>query len=1266
MSNLPPDMSENDQKFDLEFANKMQNMAADPLRSVFVSANAGSGKTRVLVSRVSRILLEGAAPEKILCLTYTKAAAAEMQERLFETLGKWSIMSDQELSHALDRMHNQSEGTTIRPQSDLKTARLLFARALETPGGLKVQTIHAFCEKILKRFPLEAGILPSSDALDDADKRDIEAHIIRCVEAEISEDIVAGRDTALARALPILAAVKSDQDLDKLYRWIIDNCYRVSHWDELGGMKTAALQLNIPNNANSTEYKQKAWDETPIADIAQAAKDMMTTGVERNITKAKIIMDAILLGKTNSAYAFDHYTSLFLTKEDKINAWKVSKAVGPLGQGLFGHKEEPDGTERVRVLAALAELSSVICFEQTQALYDLSMTVVARYRQEKKKRRVIDFNDQIHLARQLLCDTEARDWVRYKLDGGVSHILVDEAQDTSDRQWEIVDALSDPFFQPSPDHDPRKPRTLFAVGDEKQSIYSFQGARPELFLQKIHSLNEKSVDPERPSSSSVPQVQMKMSFRSSPQILNLVDQVFYEDRAIMESFDINAMPAGSDLGQHTAFRRDQGLVEFWPASKTVKVAESEKPWEPSPVDAADGSSSREQLAQEIAKQIRDWLDRGEMIFDRNLADKAGSPYRPMQAGDILILVKTRSSFYKALIRNLKSHNVPLAGADRLSLREALCIRDLISLAKFVLLPADDLSLGEVLKSPIFGWSEDALFALSRYRNQFNTTTLWGALRKAADLPSSETPASLSKVTASTLNDLLWIKSQARRHAPYEFFARVLAYVPSQEGGHYSMLQRFYNRMGTEITDHMEAFLAQALAHQRYGAPSLRQFIGGLERDESDIKRDMDGVFDAVRVMTVHGAKGLEAPVVILPDTTTLKTSFKDAVVPIFTSTSEASNLDNQENVPDKVLAKTQFGGYLFKPVGVNAPAVIEAAKQRKTALDSQESLRLLYVALTRAESRLLICGFESRDTVAADSWHDRLGRALGGMEASSIETPFGDGMMYGRYVADIEQADIKEQTIVGGTVDNSSKHDLPSWARQIYQPQLEHQTGLQYYSPSHLVLEGERPNSVAVVRSPLERAADQDGQGATGRDGRFARGNHIHKLLQVLPDLPLDLRPKWAQQYLKSQDAQGGEQHSEMIETVFAVLEHKDFAPFFAASDNGSTVGQAEISVAGRVAGLPSHIGFSGQIDRLCIVDGVVWILDYKSNRPPPKTAQDLPLVYVRQMAAYRALAREIFKDKPIRTAILWTDGPRLMPLDDKVLDAVQWAEVFQNRSDRY
>ena len=1131
---------------------RAQGQAADPSSTRLASANAGSGKTRVLVNRVSRILLGGAAPETILCLTYTKAAASEMQSRLFETLGGWSILDDDPLREELDKLVG-----TNKHDLSLKKARQLFAKALETPEGLKVQTIHAFCERILSRFPIEAGILPGFEPLDEA-----ETTLIRDkVRTALYKSAANNDDESLAEALRILTRVKADMTLEGLFKWMSHSVDKIDRWEKGGGVSDLADELGVAHDAKLEDLeviKTQAWAAAPKADLKIAALELTSSTNAKEKTRGQYILDA--LAETNPEAAFELYAKGVFKENLTPFGQLGSNNSGPHAQALFGAWNKIDTPEVARMAAIGQKINGIMCLSMTRAVYTLSLFYVSEFKRVKNERRGLDFNDQVLLVRNLLNRSEVSDWVRYKLDGGIEHILLDEAQDTAPAQWDIIDALASEFDQEQ--RDTPQSRTLFAVGDEKQSIYSFQGAEPEQFLKKIQKYTggESALSP-----------RMRMSFRSAPEILRFVDQVFVDDKAIQRMFDAQDYPPASDLVRHTAHRGDSGQVDLWPAVNKPEAEDDKAPWDTTPVDALTKGDAREQLALEIAVQIDQWIKNKEPIYDRKLGHT-----RAVDAGDILILVRQRNDFFDAVIRNLKGCGVAVAGADRLKLKDSIAVKDLLSLAKFTLLKKDDLSLAEVLKSPLFNYSVENLFDVATGRK----VSLWDAVKTCR--PD----------TAETLNDVL---AHSRRYAPYEFFTRVLDMLGASGK---SMIWQIYKRLGLESKDAIEAFLARALAHQRLGSPSLAHFVRSFSEDDQELKREMDSGSGEVRVMTVHGSKGLESPIVFLPDTTQLPTK-SGPVIPV-------------EN------------GFAIPTDSKKIPAVLMPFKEAMKAKREQEYLRLLYVAMTRAESRLVICGYKhgrGQGSISKKSWYEDMQQAFKGLETQKLETPFGEGLSYGSGAAPVNKTIIESAKV---------EADLPPW---VITPAAPAKKARRHVTPSHLL--APPPHRDMPVRSPLTQASET----------RFMRGNLIHKLLEILPEFESDKRVSIAEKMLSTYKALEAEQKDQIISEVFAVLNAPEFAEIFA---KGS---RAEISLAGSAKGLPRDLYLNAQIDRISVTDDKVFIVDYKSNRPPPLTQDGVADIYWGQMAAYRELAREIYPGREIVCALLWTDGPHLMTLDDKRLD---------------
>jgi len=1144
------------ERLDITAANAAQVKAANPDGSFLASANAGSGKTKVLVDRVTRLLLGGTPPDKILCLTYTKAAANEMQNRLFETLGEWSVMPGHELNAKLNKL---LDGNKQRDAEGLRNARRLFAKALETPEGLKVQTIHAFCERILGRFPIEASIQPGFEPLDDQQAKDLKKRI----ELDIYREAFAYPEGGLADAVRTLASERADQTVEKLMGWASGHVSAIKTWQG-GGLSALKDHLGLGNDTSIESIKALQWAAGKDA-LDTAVKGLGQSTNDKDIAKAKILRDVLEID--DPVKAFDAYWDLLTTGAGTVRASYTTTKAPEFVQAFFGRQKGEQGTEIARLKTIQGALQKAKIFNLTQAIFHMSGRYVELYEREKRKLRALDFNDQITLVKSLLEDSEHAAWVLYKLDYGVHHILVDEAQDTAPPQWSIIDAIRSGFDVKDPNEILQEVKTFFAVGDEKQSIYSFQGARPEQFMKRIRDARSNDAD----------SVRMEMSFRSAPEILRVVDAVFRDNEGQSRMFDPDILATLKDDVQHYAHRRDSGLVELWPLVPKPEVKSDREAWNTEPVDTLSKSSSREQLAEAIAAQIKTWLDKGEPIYDRKKQST-----RPMRADDILILVRSRSDFFDGVIRNLKAKDIPVAGADRLVISEALVVQDMLALTRFVLLPGDDLSLAEVLKGPLFNFTEDDVFNLCHKRDG---ESVWSRLQSATDAKSVDAAERLGRIIG-----------YSRQYAPFEFYRRVLDMLDAEGESH---LKSVYRRLSLEAQDALEAFLNKALAHQRQGAPSLQHFLAMMMTDKQDIKREMDTAQGEVRVMTVHGAKGLEAPVVILPDTTQTPISRNS----------------------EQLLPSEQ--GLVYLPKKNDVPAELKAAWDAEEQRKMQEFMRLLYVAMTRAESRLLICGYwfgNSKTGLQPHCWYQELSEAF---EKISCETrphhqpEWGEVKIYGGPPKDYQgvDSDLQDDTV-----------KIPSWAREKVSRETSKK---RKFTPSNL-LSGESYKAVPV-RSPLSQSVD-----------RFRRGNLTHKLLEILPEVLPDKRREAASKFLAQHRDISDAMRSSVEDEVMAVLEHPDYAAFFGSGS------QAEVNLAGQ----GEHMRLNAQIDRLAVTEDMVYIIDYKSNRPPPEQVKDVPEIYWGQMAAYREMIRLTHPDKAIVCALLWTDGPSLMILPDSGLDS--------------
>ena len=1144
-----------------------QILAADPAGSAFVSANAGSGKTKTLVDRVARLLLRGARPEAILCVTYTKAAAAEMQRRLFQQLGDWSMLDDGALSKRLSDIGEDGRA--------LSRARTLFARALEAPGGLKIETLHAFCEKLLRRFPLEAGVSPSFTVMDDAAAADVAADA-RDTLARLS---MAGQ-AEVAAAYAAMATALDFQAFESMFQTFQDQREAIGRYlariGGLGGLAddvaracglSGAMSAEALETAAAAEIEPALWRAGAAALATSGARDQ----------KCAAQMAAVAEAASRGAAAFADVLAVFCTDKGAPAKWVETAAAlkrdPVLHQRLLA--------ERDRLLDAAEQIKAARVAEATVHALTLAGVYVEAFETAKRRRGLLDFTDLVARAQGLLQDREDAAWVLYKLDGGVDHVLLDEAQDTAPEQWDILRALTGEFFVG--DGVERAPRTVFIVGDEKQSIYSFQGAIPERLAEEA-ARYAALADGAGHRFAHVP---LLASWRSTPQVLGFVDAVFEPDahRVALQprspGVDISA-----ELVRHIANRTaDQGTIDLWELEREAPT-DDRRAWD-EPLDAEASSGAYRRLAERIAEEIARLVGRGEQVHDKDL-----ERHRPAEYGDVLILVRKRKALFAELLRACKHRGVPVAGADRLSLSEHPVFEDLLALTRVALYPHDDLSLAAVLRSPLCEVDEQGLYAPARGADGQGRggATLWGELRRRA---------AVEEPWRAALELVDWARSQSAE-PPFSLYSRLFSRL--DRAGR-SMRQRFVTRLGAEAGDAMDEVLAQALAAEGRGVRDLERFADHVSRLEITVKREMDAPREAgqggeVRIMTAHSAKGLEAPVVFLPETVS-------------------------GGAPrGSPLLATPEGGFLWcasKTSDCAASTRVRTLREQRTA---QEDLRLLYVALTRARDRVVIAGrINARaDVDKLKGWwapmRDAFEHPALAPEVRDLEIA---GRRVRRYGPD-PVVSLHPSTFVAPHV------DPPAWLGRFAPPEGESGSA----SPS-AAMEGVH----GPAPSPLSQRFGL---------GRFRRGELIHRLLQLLPDLDPTRWDDAARRLLdKERDLDAG-QRAEMADAALGVLREPRFAEVFGPGS------RAEASVAGTSPELPPGYAVSGRVDRLSVTADRVLVADFKTNRPSPDRIEDADPAYIAQIAIYAAVLRAVFPGRLVEAALVWTDGPKLTPVPENLM----------------
>lgn len=1121
-----------------------QRRAAEPGVSAWVSANAGSGKTKVLSDRVLRLLLAGVAPARILCLTFTRAAAANMAMRVFDRLGEWVTLDDAALSDKLFAL----EGG--RPDAArLALARRLFARAVETPGGLKIGTIHAFCERLLHIAPFEARTPARFSMLDD-----MQAGAL--FDEALAEAFArSAHDERLRAAFDALdAAIAGGDGRDRLLRAALRR-RAILRDDEAFEEAIEALRaaLALGEDEDGESLRAAILDGgIPVAEWADIVATLQT-GKKTDVDRAACFVEAAAARNPEARYRA--YRSVFFKPDGDPYASLATKSVPEaLKERLLA--------EQARIMALDERIAAVEAFTRTRALFVVARDLFRRIEERKARLGLLDFDDLIERTLELL-RSPAGAWVLYKLDRGVDHVLVDEAQDTNPEQWEILREITGDFFAGEGQAAGRT-RTVFAVGDEKQSIYSFQGAEPRKFSESRRHWERLAGQ----VAAAFETISLTVSFRSAPGVLAAVDQVF-SDPGLFRGLSFEDGATGT--AHQSAWPDIPSAVELWPFEPEADEEEADA-WT-HPVDEPEGRAPAVRLARKVAQAVRTWTTTG---------DALGRVWRP---GDVLILLRGRNAAFFATIRALKDAGVPVAGADRLDIADHIAVQDLVAAGRAALLPDDDLTLAAALKSPLVGFDDDDLVRVAAGRGA--DVSLVEAMRVAAE--AGDVAAIRGCAALDSWRDL------ARSRGPFRFYAEMLGPL----GGR----RRLVARLGAEAGDAIDAFLAEALTSEHPTTPSLAQFLAGFAGSEREIKRDLEAGGEDVRVMTIHGAKGLEAPVVVLVD-------------PAYA-------------IPDGSPGLFDVGA----PAPVWSPSAkadcraAALAREESRARQEEERNRLLYVALTRAADHLVIAPFARKGAkeFGKESWGARIEAALsgGGLGLAPVSLPYGDAMLW-------RDPDAPARPRAMKAPPPASAWEVPAWLDRPAAPEPEPAPPIR---PSSALTAADQP------RRPRERPFD-----AIAR----LRGVLVHALLERLPGVARDRRRAAAEAFVAARAGGLSQQMRErIVADALAVIDDPRLAALFSP---GSL---AEAPVAGEVAlgEAGARAPVAGQIDRLAVTEEAVFFADFKTGARPPADGAPRP-GQLTQMALYGALLSAIYPGRAVRGYLVWTAGPLVTEIPQAALEA--------------
>ncbi|ODT75111.1 MAG: double-strand break repair helicase AddA [Pelagibacterium sp. SCN 64-44] len=1129
-----------------------QARAADPAWSIWVSANAGSGKTHVLTRRVLRLLLAGVAPESILCLTYTKAAAAEMRRRVARELAEWAVMDEDALEDALSKIEGPAPRRELRER-----ARTLFARALETPGGLRILTIHAFCEAVLHRFPLEAGV-PYDFAVIEDDER--------------AAMLLAARESVLAEGIGLEGAVETlfETLSDEQIRGAIDAAME-------DGRKLKSV-LADPDSAKANLEKL----------VGLGGRDAGTIAAE---LEAESLLTPALMGEMVSLFGGDAGKTRGARFVDMLARCLPGPVSAAQLRGLFltdkgprasllnaaQQKQRPDLLpllldEQERVARLDAELSAAELVARSHAVLDIVAAIARRYEASKRARSKLDFDDLIERLADLFTRSAAGEWVRYKLDAGIDHILVDESQDTNLAQWRVVEAITAEYFTGA--GAVARPRSLFAVGDQKQSIYSFQGAQPELFGSTGRDYANKSAAAEKPFS----RVPLHTSFRTLPEILKAVDLV--ASNPAIQAALLEAEPVHHD----TARTMTGGSVTLWPPLQQPAGAPLDGSWPTTALETE--KTAPRQVAERIAAEIGAWIGSRRPLTGRG---------RAVSADDVLILVQSRGPLFNEIIRALRLAGLPTPGADRLGVTSHIAVMDMLALCDVLLNPADDLQLAALLRSPLFDIDEDDLLALAQPRGKGET--LWQALAHCE----------VASCVAAHERLARW-RGELDFERPYEFFAQVLY----AEGG----LKRFHARLGMEVDDVLAELLALALDHEQTSQPSLQGFLVAMRQRQGSIKRDLPESGGGVRVMTVHGAKGLEAPIVILADAAT-KPRPQMVGKPVYVL----------PDAPGPLLVHASGqAGHLEPTLPI---------KQRIDDNIFAEYWRRLYVGMTRAEDELYVTGALTPGAEAqkqlSGTWYEAIetalrphGESLTGTEGQEV------ALVYPRERAAPSPLVGEAQSAVTALAPLELA-PVPAPARQpIVTPSSVHR--------------GAAP--LAALDSLTEQVRDAD---SARREGIA-----LHALLQHLGGVEPSLRAEVGRKALVSLLPEAPASHDRLHAKALSILQRPELAGLFGPNSRPEVPFLLDARRDGE------DIRLAGRMDRLVIDDSGVVVVDYKSDMSVPARPEDVTGNYLTQLGLYALVASQLFPGQDVRAAILWTELESLMFLPPDLLAAARQGFILR------
>lgn len=1102
----------------------LQQQASNPRTSVWVNASAGSGKTKVLTDRILRLLLEGTLPSQITCLTFTRTAAAEMRERLNKRLENWILFSEEELREDLFDLTGMPPCT-----EQLKEARLLYGKVCDSQPELALQTFHSFCQSILQRFPIETSLSPNFSLADEAAQhrilKDLKQKILENPSFKLTHPRLHDGLETLAGFMPESMFINIlDEVIAKRFKFRTlfenHNSFESCLEDQKRFILNNELRFDSFEASHQTIYFSKK-----IIEISSALYPFIQQLESGNVTEQSIAdylkyVQALESGSTKQSEdtAWIQVKTVFLTKAGTIRSRLISKKleqqVASLGPILDSF---------ITQLTKLVELEKILLtWLCTEATLKVAYEFYILYEESKAQLGLIDFDDVIFKVENLLQDPELSASVLFFLDKKIDHILMDEAQDTTPSQWKIIELIVQELLVV---HDQK---TFFVVGDPKQSIYSFQGADHNLFVT-MHDYFKKFFE-----KAHLPWLSINMitSYRSTSTVLATVDRV------------CNTLPFLHKLQneeiKHLPFRKTtEGRVHFWPLIKRKEQQEK--------IGAFSNATDvlQKELAEMLANHIETWC------LSQPVLPSTGLPVEPK---DIMILVRRRSNLITYLTKALKKRKIPVNGQDRLQLWENLAIQDLYAIGCWVVRPFDDFALACVLKSPLIRIEEKELLVL---RASSHEKTLWDTIcTRRATYPKE----------FSLLEELL---NEAEKKSPHDFYVYLLEYYG---------LESWYTSQITPATSmYINLFLEQTLepAYEQPGLESLDVFLSDIYQNKDRSYPRPNAQDNSVKIMTIHGAKGRQAPIVILPDITQ---------TPI-----TRDNIHWFNSQPYLYLAVT--------PPNISLPSYLKSYLMKEEQHKINEYMRLLYVAMTRAEDHLFFSGYEPHNNNDL-SWHNFV--------KPHVETNLNCPL----------------------TSKENKKCRKVSQSKKIQKYSKKAQWGLdcvrkEYTQPA--------PQEETLAFMPITSATKQYAESKESilptnylkfNTPNITFGTALHKALEKAPyssDQSLEENLKIVSLIYSQVEERNAYLKSLMFE-VQKLQENPDVLRLISMPS----------LIESTVVGLYKSARYKGRIDRLCIdkSNNIIYIIDFKTSLKVPKSIEQIPLSHQKQVNFYKSLLFSLFKDQ--------------------------------------